>query len=70
MVERRQHLRLALEARQPFGIAGKGVGQHLDGDVPVELGVPRSIHLAHAAFADLGGDAVDSMKRLPPLDTW
>ena len=26
--------------------------------VPVELGVSRPIHLAHAAFADLGGDRV------------
>ena len=26
--------------------------------VPVELGVPRTIDLPHAAFADLGGDGV------------
>ena len=70
MVERRQHLRLALEARQPFGIAGKGVRQHLNGDVPVEGRVPRSVDITHAAFADLGGDPVDSMKRLTPLGPW
>ncbi len=26
--------------------------------VAVELGIPRSIHLPHAAFADLGGDGI------------
>ena len=32
--------------------------QDLQCHVPVELGIPGSIHLPHAAFTDLGGDAV------------
>ena len=31
---------------------------HLQRHVPVELRIPCSIHLPHAAFADLGGDQV------------
>ena len=26
--------------------------------VAIEFGIPRSIHLAHATFADLGGDGI------------
>ena len=58
VVERRQHLRFTLEAGQPFGITGKGVRQHLDRHVPVEGRVPGTVDLAHAAFADLGGDGI------------
>ena len=32
--------------------------QDLQRHVPVELDVSGSVHLAHAAFADLGGDGV------------
>ena len=43
---------------QSIGIVCKGLGQHLQRHVPVELGVSGSIHLTHAAFADLGGDGI------------
>ena len=59
MVQRRERLRFALEACQPVGVAGKGVGQDLDarpGDP--SLVSRRAIDLAHAALADLGGDFV------------
>ena len=36
----------------------EGLRQDLECHVPVELGVSGSIHLAHSAFADLGGDGV------------
>ena len=39
-------------------IVGKRLRQDLQCHVPVQLGVSRSIHLAHAAFADLGGDGI------------
>ena len=55
MIERRQHLRFALEAGQTFGVAGKGVWEHLDRHLPVKARVSGSIDLTHAAFADLGG---------------
>ena len=32
--------------------------QDLERHVAVELGISGSIHLAHPAFADLGGDAI------------
>ena len=55
MVQRRQRLGFALEARQPLGVVGEGLGQDLDRDVATQLGVGRAIDLAHAAGAE-GGD--------------
>ena len=39
-------------------IIGERLWQHLQRHVPIELGVSGAIHLAHAAFADLGGDGI------------
>ena len=52
MVERREDLRFALEAREPIGIVANDVGQDLDRDVAFQLRVARAIHLAHAAGAE------------------
>jgi hypothetical protein len=52
MAERRQHFRLALEAGQPFGIVCERLGQHLDGDMAIELGVACAVDLAHSACTD------------------
>ena len=41
-------------------IGSERLGQDLEGHVSVERGVPGLIHLAHPAFADLGGDLVDA----------
>jgi hypothetical protein len=49
MIERREQLRFALEAGEPFGIIRKRVRKDLEGNVASELGVPRAIHLAHPA---------------------
>ena len=49
MIQRRQHVRFALEAGQTFGIARERVGQDLERDVALQLGVARAIHLAHPA---------------------
>ena len=49
MVQRREHLRLALEPRQPLGIARERAGQDLDRDVATEPRVAGAIDLAHAA---------------------
>ena len=72
MIERRQDLGFALEARHALGILREAGGQHLDGHVAPELGIGGAIHLAHAALAELGGDAVmrDGLlrgSRNPPL---
>ena len=37
MIQRGQDLRLALEARQPLGVRGERLGQHLDRHVAIEL---------------------------------
>ena len=41
-------------------ISGQRWRQDLDRDLAFEPGVGRPIDLAHAAFADLGGDLVDA----------
>ena len=53
MIERRERLGFALEPRKPIGVVGERLWQDLDRDVAIQLRVPRSKHLAHAAFADL-----------------
>ena len=58
VVQRGQHLGFAFKPGKAVGIVGEGLRQDLQRHVPVELGVSSSIHLAHAAFADLGGDVV------------
>jgi hypothetical protein len=58
MVQRRQHLRFALQAREPIGIAGKRFRQDLDRHLSLQPGVARAIHLTHAAAAERLGDFV------------
>ena len=58
VIQRGQQPRLALEAGQAVRLMRHRFGEKLQGHIAPELGVGRPIHLAHAAFADLGGDAV------------
>ena len=58
MIQRGKGLRFTLEAREPIGVVCEGIGQDLDRDVSVQLRIARAIHLAHPAFADLGGHFV------------
>ena len=58
VIERREHLSFALEAREPIGIARERFGQDFDGDVAIQLRIARAIDLAHAARADLAGDFI------------
>ena len=51
------------EPGEPIGIVRERVGQDLDRDIAIELRVARAIHLAHAAFADRGGDLVGAEAR-------
>ena len=59
MIERREHLRFALEARQAIGIAGERRRQHLDRDVAIQLRIARAIDLAHAAGAEQADNAIE-----------
>ena len=52
MVQRGEHPRLALEAREPIRVARERARQDLDRDVASELRVARPVHLAHAAGAE------------------
>ena len=60
MVQRREHFRFALKARQPIVVSGERGGQDLDRDLALQLRVGRAIHLAHPAFADRARDFVDA----------
>ena len=43
---------------ESIGIDGKCVGQDLDGDIAIQLGVARTIDLAHAALSKQPDDLV------------
>ena len=49
MVQGGERARLALESREPVGVAREQSGRIFDCDVTAELGVVGAIHLAHAA---------------------
>ena len=58
MIERREQLGLALEARQPVGVLGEKIRQDLDRHLAVERGVERAPHHTHPTLADLLDEAV------------
>ncbi len=60
MVERGQDFGFALETGQPLGVVHEGVGQDLQGDIAVQLGVAGLIDFAHAAGANGGDDFIDA----------
>jgi len=64
VVERGENLRLALEARDAFGVGGKSFGEDLDGDLAPELRVSGAIDLTHAARAQHGNDFVLTRPRV------
>ena len=59
----RRALPLRVETARADLVSGERGRQDLDRDLTFQLGVGRAIHLAHAAFADLGGDFVDAEAR-------
>ena len=58
MVQRGEDLRFAAEAHEPIGIRREGVGQNLQRDDAIELGVAGAVDLAHPARANGGDDFV------------
>ena len=58
MVQRGEDFGFPLEPGESIRIIREGVGQDLQRHVTVELGISGLIDLAHAAFADLGGDFI------------
>ena len=61
MIEGRERLRLAFEARQAFRVS-ESVRQDLDRNLAAQRRVRRS-HLPHSAFADPRRDVVDAEAR-------
>ena len=49
---------LPREPGEPVRVSGEGVGEDLQGDLAVELGVGGLPDLSHPAFAEQGGDVV------------
>ena len=60
MVQRGEDFRFTLKAGDSLRVCGERLRQDLDGDIAIELRVARSVHLAHAAFADVRGDFVNA----------
>ena len=58
MIQRGEHLRLALEALHTEGIFGERGRQDFDGDLTRELGVSGAIDGSHSALAKLGDDLI------------
>ena len=63
VIQRGERPGLAVEAGEPLGIPGHGVGQDLDGHRTAEVRVGGAVHLAHPAGADLLGDLVRTDSR-------
>ena len=63
MIQRREHLRFALEAGEAIGIARERVRQDLQRDLAIQLRVARAIDLAHAAGAKRGQDLIRAEAR-------
>src|SRR5205823_6665427 len=63
MVERREQLRLALEADHACRVSEEQLGQDLDRDVAPQLRVVRAIDLAHSAVADGAPNSVRAEPR-------
>ena len=58
VIQRRQYLRLALEARETVLITREDVGEDFERHVAIQLGIARAIHFAHTARAERGKDLV------------
>ena len=48
VVERGQHLGLALESRQPVRVRGHRRGQDLEGDLALQLAVAGAVNFSHS----------------------
>jgi hypothetical protein len=56
VVEGGEDFGFALETGKALRVGSDGFGQHLDGHLTAELRVVGPVDLAHATFAELGGD--------------
>lgn len=60
MIQGGEGLGFPLEPFQPLRVSGEGIGQDLKGYLTIELGIVRTIDLAHASSTEEGRDLVDA----------
>lgn len=65
MIQRRQRVRFAPEARHALGVVRERFGKNLEGNVAIEFGVARAIDLAHATGAEQCQDLVGAETGAP-----
>ena len=63
MVQGGEDFGFALESGQALGVGADGLGQDLDGDLALEVGVGGAIDLAHSAGAEGGDDFIRAEAR-------
>ena len=52
MIQRREQSSFTLEPCDTLVVIGERFRQNFDGDLALELGIPRTIDLAHATYAE------------------
>jgi hypothetical protein len=52
VIQERERLRLASEARETIGVEGKGRGQELERHLAIQASVTDAVHFAHSADAE------------------
>ena len=60
MVQGGQDLRPALEPRQTIRVGRKEIREDFQRDIAVQLGVAGAVDASYPAFANLGGDFLDT----------
>ena len=63
MIQRGEHFRLTLEARQAVRVSRQSRRQHFERHLSFQLGVSRSIHFAHSAGAEKTDDFIRAETR-------
>lgn len=58
VVQRREQVGLPLQPCETVWVGAQFLGKNLDGDIALERGIPRPIHLAHAALTERFEDLV------------
>ena len=61
--QRGEHFRFSLEAGEAIRICRNRGGEHLEGDLTLQVRVRGAIHLAHSAFAEERGHFIGAETR-------
>ncbi len=58
MIQRCEHVSLALESSHPLTVARETLGEHFNRNVALQFGIPSAVNLTHAAASKLAQDFV------------